>query len=115
MQSWLKVIGTSTQRFHDNWSKEAPHLLTKASFPERGYMKYKPTVAPGDLLVYHAIGKGASRVVAIAEVVGAVRYQASVDPGFPWVCDVTIRVKRDRVEEGVPLEALNTGRRDLRQ
>ena len=31
MQSWLKVIGTSTQRFHDNWSKEAPHRYRGAS------------------------------------------------------------------------------------
>jgi len=115
MAKWLKVIGTSAQRFHDNWRIEAPHLVTKATFPERGHMKYRPSVAPGDQLVYHAIGEDVSRVVAIADVVGPVRYEAGADPGFPWVCDVRIRTKRDRVEDGVPLEELNSDERDLRQ
>jgi len=115
MTKWLKVIGTSAQRFHDNWRTEAPHLLTKATFPERGHGKYRPSVAPGDQLVYHAVGKVVSRVVAIADVVGPVRYEPRADPGFPWICDVQIRAKRDRVEDGVPLEELNAGGRDLRR
>jgi EVE domain len=115
MARWLKVIGTSAQRFHDNWRTEAPHLVTNATFPERGHRGYRPQVAPGDHLVYHAIGRNVSRVVAIAEVVGPVRYDSNADPGFPWVCDVRIRMKRDRVEDGVPLEELNSGERDLRK
>jgi hypothetical protein len=80
MAKWLKVIGTSAQRFQDNWRTEAPHLLTKATFPERGHKKGRPSVAPGDDLVYHAIGKNLSRVVAIAEVVGPVRYESERTP-----------------------------------
>ena len=111
MTKWLKVIGTSSQRFRGAWGVEAPHLLKTASFPDRG----RPSVALGDELVYHAVGEHMSRVVAIADVVGPVYFGPAVDPGFPWLCEVRITSKRDVVADGVPLEELNVGDRDLRK
>jgi hypothetical protein len=111
MTKWLKVIGTNQQRFGGEWGAEAPHLLTTATFPDRG----RPSVAPGDQLVYHAIGQGMSRCVAIGEVIGPVRREPGLDPGFPWVCEVRLGPKKDLVQDGVPLEELNIGGgRDLR-
>ena len=86
MQSWLKVIGTSAQPFHDNWSREAPHLLTKASFPERGHMKYKPTVAPG----------GSARLPRDREA----REPSRRHRGSRWTCQVPSR-DRSRLPLGL--------------
>ena len=110
------MIGTSAERFHDNWRTEAPHLITKVTFPERGYRQGRPSARRGDRLVYHAIGQDVSRVVAIADVLTDPQYADQIDQGFPWVCDVEISGPyRARVDDGVPLEELNTDRRDLRR
>jgi hypothetical protein len=55
-------------------------------------------------------------VVAIGDVLSAPQHQPGVDPGFEFVCDVEINMKKNQLSEGVALEELNVpGTRDLRR
>jgi hypothetical protein len=108
---WLKVIGASWHPIQDAWTVEGWFLLRTATFTRRCLWQ------AGDEFVYHAVAKGGSRVVALGDVLSTCRHDPSIDPfAFDYVCDVGIKVKRDHVSEGVPLEELNVaGGRDLRR
>ena len=110
MTNWLKVIGTSRQKFRREWTTEAPHLLRVATFAGRCSWQ------PGDEFLYHAIGVDGSRLVAIGAVLSACYHNPDIDPGFEFACDIRLTTKRPLVSEGVPLEDVNVrGGRDLRR
>ncbi|MDQ5820577.1 MAG: hypothetical protein M3540_03965 [Actinomycetota bacterium] len=109
MTAWLKVIGTSKWPLRDDWGTHAPPLLRSASF---GKKPGKGSFVPGDDFVYYALRGDLSRVVAIGKVVGPHRFDQSrvVDPGWPWLADVEIHAKRDRIQDGFALDLLDVDR-----
>jgi hypothetical protein len=109
MTAWLKVIGTSKWPLRDDWGTHAPPLLRAASFGKR---PGRTSFVPGDDFVYYALRGDMSRVVAIGKVVGPHRYDRTreEDPGWPWLADVEIRAKRDRISEGFALDLLDVDR-----
>lgn len=109
MTAWLKVIGTSKWPLRDDWANHAPPLLRAASFAKR---PGRESFVPGDDFVYYALRGDISRIVAIGKVVGEHRYDRTRedDPGWPWLADVDIRVKRDLIQDGFALDLLDVNR-----
>jgi hypothetical protein len=107
--AWLKVIGTSKWPLRNDWGHHAPPLLRSASF---GKAPATASFVPGDDFVYYAFRGDISRVVAIGKVVGRIRYDQSRedDPGWPWLADVEILVKKDLISDGFALDALDVDR-----
>ncbi len=109
MSAWLKVIGTSKWPLRDDWGSHAPPLLRSASFAK------KPgtgSFVRGDDFVYYALRGDISRVVALGKVIGDHRFDPSRvdDPGWPWLADVEILAKRDRIHDGFALDLLDVDR-----
>lgn len=109
MTAWLKVIGTTQWPLRDDWTSHAPPLLRSASFARKPGAR---SFVPGDDFVYYALRGDISRLVAIGKVVGPHRFDQTrvSDPGWPWLSDVEIVAKRDRIEDGFSLDLLDVDR-----
>jgi hypothetical protein len=109
MTAWLKVIGTTQWPLRDDWANHAPPLLRSASF---GKKPGDGSFVPSDDFVDYALRGDLSRVDAIGKVVGPHRFDRTrvEDPGWPWLADVQILAKRDRIADGFALDLLDVDR-----
>ena len=107
MAYWLKVIGTSQWPLRDDWLNHAPSLRTHASFARRPGVG---SFVDGDDFVYYALRGDLSRIVAIGKVLRAAVYEASHDPGWPWLAEVRLDSVVESIGSGFPLELLDVDR-----
>jgi len=107
MGYWLKAFGLPGSLLDDDWKNHKGGLLTRrATFPRR------PGVRPGDRLVYYAVGYGV--VFAVYEA-RSLPFHAEPDDDWGWHVRVERVLDVDFVHDGVLLDDLNVGGRDLRR
>ena len=107
---WLKSLGMGAraEQMPDDW-RRIRRLTHAATF------RRHPSVKTGDEIAYYASGKG------IVFATGRVRshpYEAKevgAESNWPWQVDVDIEESVEFIHNGVPLEDLNVGERDLRR
>ena len=105
MADWLKMLGTTTNPMQDDWLNGVERSEIVAS-------RKRMSMRPGDRLVYYATGIGA--VFAIATV-KSFPYRKPDGEGFEWRVDTELQQHKLFLHEGVPLEAISVGDRDLRR
>ena len=103
---WLKALGTTADPMPDDW-RSITVLTHSATFGRH------PSVKAGDGIVYYATGKG---LVFAAGLVTSYPYQAEspTETHWPWRVNVRLDHQKDFIHDGVPLEDLSVGERDLK-
>jgi hypothetical protein len=107
---WIKTLGMGRpgQEMPDHWEDVGNGLFHRAAtFGSR------PGMRTGDLIVLHAALWGVE--FAAGEVV-SMPYMGR-EPGehnWPWMVNIKLTHWVEWLHDGVPLEHLNTGQRDLR-
>jgi hypothetical protein len=104
---WLKSIGSSNDLQADDWPESAPQELSFVHFPDKG----KPSVRPGDYLVYYATGQ--KRIVGIAEIFTSPT-KDSPEPRWPWRCEVRPRIIISRIHRSPLLDEVSDEERNFR-
>jgi hypothetical protein len=105
---WLKSVGSSDDQQADDWPDSAPRELSEVHFPNTG----KPSVRPGDYLVYYASGQ--LRILGIVEV----NTLATKDSGvvrWPWRCQVRPHLIINRIHRSPSLDVMSGPERDMRE
>lgn len=111
---WLKALGLSGNPVRDDWTNRL-HGPQKATLDKKVMFPRKPSIKPGDRLVYYAVGKGV--IFAEGEAL-SIPYedQSFVGPDgrtYPWWVDVRIDHSREFVRQGVPLGTISVSDRPL--
>ncbi len=111
---WLKTLGLGMLRAPDDWANR-PHGPRKVKLDQAVMFPHRPSVMPGDRLVYYAAGWGV--IFAEGEAI-SVPYEdrSYVEAGrtWPWWVNVRLDHRREFIHDGVPLDAISVGR-DLRR
>jgi len=105
---WLKSVGSSDDQQADDWPDSAPQELTEVHFPDKG----KPSVRPGDYLVYYASGQ--QRIIGIVEV-NTLPSEDSGDARWPWRCEVRPHLVIRRIHRSPSLDVMSGPERNFRQ
>jgi hypothetical protein len=110
MTNWIKSLGMGArgERFQDDWTRFQDGFFRTAITFSR-----EPSLRNGDGVVYYGSGWG---LVFAAGTVTSHPYR--VDDAWttewPWVVNTALGHWREFIHDGVPLDSLNTGERDLR-
>ena len=104
---WLKSVGSSDDQMADDYPESAPKELSYVGFPEKG----KPSVRPGEYLVYYASGQ--ERIIGIAEVFTPPT-KDSGEERWPWRCEVRPRIIINRIHRCPSLDVMSGDERNFR-
>jgi hypothetical protein len=105
---WLKSVGSAEDQQADDWPESAPQELLHVHFPGKG----KPSVQPGDYLVYYASGQ--ERIIGIAEVFTPPTKNGS-EERWPWRCEIRPRIILNRIHRSPSLDVMSGPERDFRR
>lgn len=108
---WIKALGMGArqQQMPNNWAE-----IGNGLFHREVTSGVRPGMRTGDGIVYYASGIGL--VFAVGEVTSfPFPFDDPEQPHWPWRARVKLTHWRDFIPDGVPLEALNVEKRDLRQ
>ena len=109
MDYWLKALGGGAREalLRDDWQNERGGLLLKtATFPQM------PRMRPGDGIVYYAAGR---RVVFAGGTITSAPWEdADDDSRWPFRVKVSLSVWVEFIHDGLPLEDISVGGRELR-
>ena len=108
---WIKALGMGAreQQLPDHWAD-----IDNGIFHRELTSAVRPGMRTGEGIVYYASGTGL--IFAVGEITSfPYRNDDPEHQGWPWRVKVKLSHWRDSISDGVPLEALNVGERDLRQ
>jgi hypothetical protein len=105
---WLKSVGSTDDPQADDWPETAPQELSHVRFPAKG----KPSVQPGDYLVYYASGH--ERIIGIAEVFTPPT-KDNGEARWPWRCEIRPRIILGRIHRSPSLDVMTGPARDFRR
>lgn len=105
---WLKSVGSADDQQADDWPESAPQELEHVHFPGKG----KPSVQPGDYLVYYASGQ--ERIIGIAEVFTPPTHDGG-EARWPWRCEIRPRIILNRIHRSPSLDVMSGPERDFRR
>ena len=105
MEYWLKALGGGARvgQMPDDW-RQIKVLTRAATFRRR------PSIKAGDKIVYYGAGWGL--VFAAGSVTSHAYYDVEDQP-WAWKVDVSIEQARDFIHDGVTLDTISVGDREL--
>lgn len=112
---WLKALGLSGHPVQDDWANKLHYGHQKAQLDKRVMFPRKPRIKPGDRLVYYAVGNGV--IFAEGEALSIPYEEESfIGPDkrpYPWWVNMRIDHRREFIHDGIPLNDISVGEREL--